>query len=93
MNHILYNLSLMVLCIGIILMTVYVTRATTDKYKTGEQKLNSKPLEPIKNNPDIYTQRFTTVFKNMFSQPSLWQGYQDYGADAVTTQKVYVKAA
>ena len=92
MNHILYNLSLMVLCIGIILMTVYVTRATTNNYQTAEQKLSTQPIDKPINNADIYTQRFSTVFKKMFSQPSLWQGYQDYGADANITQKIYVKA-
>ena len=81
----------MVLCIGIVLMTVYVTRATTTPYQTPEQRFSSKPIDRRLEGFDIYSQRSSNVFKKMFSQPSIWQGYQDYGADEIT-QKIYVKS-
>ena len=45
MNHILYNISLLILVIGIILMTVYITKASNNGYLTSDkQKLNKDYL-------------------------------------------------
>lgn len=70
MNHILHNISVIILAFGIILMTMYVTKATyvpTQKNITGVRRR-------YKN--DIYDDNPSKVFKSLFNQPSTWQGYQ-----------------
>ena len=69
MNHILHNLSIIMLAFGIILMTMYVTRAThiPPKKSTGVRR---------RYNNDIYDDNPSKVLNTMFTQPSTWQGYQ-----------------
>jgi hypothetical protein len=92
MNHILHNISLIILSLGIIMMIVYVTRATSDGFQTFEQKIlrvedgirRRKPTEI-----DLYDYKVSKDYKNMFSQPSIWLGYQDF--DPIDKpQKIYL---
>lgn len=69
MNHILYNISLIILCLGIILMTIYVTKSyNTNTYISSETDPQTKEAM----NQDAYTQRPATIFKDMFLQNSSW---------------------
>jgi capsular polysaccharide biosynthesis protein len=91
MNHLLHNISIIILGIGIILMTVYITRTTTSNYQTREQIMNQqneglRKRQPIQN---IYDYRVSKEYEKMFSQPSIWQGYQDFDANDTPPKTIY----
>jgi hypothetical protein len=91
MNHILHNISLLILFTGIIFITVYITKASSNGFLTWDQQLLAKRnrlrlREPI----SIYDYRVSKEYKKMFSQPSIWLGYQDFDADE-PKQKLYIK--
>ena len=69
MNHILYNIYIIILFFVIILMVIYITKAT-----------HIPPLKPTgirkKYNNDIYDDNPSQIFKPMFNQPSTWSGYE-----------------
>jgi len=90
MNHILYNISLLMVFTGIIMMTVYITKASGNNYMTNKQLLMKSNL--IKNNhiENIYDYRVSQVYKKMFSEPSIWLGYQDFDPE-YQTEKLYIK--
>lgn len=91
MNHIIHNISLIILFAGIIMMTIYITKASGFNYMTNEQKLlmkqNLRRKEPVQN---IYDYRVSKAYEKMFSQPSIWLGYQDFDPE-YETEKMYVK--
>jgi hypothetical protein len=91
MNLLIYNISLLILFSGIIMMTVYITRATTNNFMTSEQKLlmnqNLRRKEPVAN---IYDYRVSEAYEKMFSQPSIWLGYQDFDPE-YQTEKIFIK--
>ena len=69
MNHILYNISILILGFGIILMTVYITKATNKQIiNTNLQKKQLKT--GIMETGDIYDSRPSKTYSKMFSQPS-----------------------
>jgi hypothetical protein len=72
MNHLLYNIAVAMLLLGIILMTSYLTKA----YDMPSQNIpKQKPIEesPIE---QAYNSRPSQIFDAMFTKPSLWQGYE-----------------
>jgi len=91
MNYILYNISLIILFIGIIMMTVYITKASNFNYMTNKQKLlirqNLRRKEPVQN---IYDYRVSKEYEKMFTQPSIWLGYQDFDPEH-QTEKLCIK--
>lgn len=91
MNHILYNISLIILVTGIIMLTVYITKASSFNYfRNDEIKLmrqNLRRKEPVK---EIYDYRVSKEYERMFSQPSIWLGYQDFDPE-YKTEKLYIK--
>jgi hypothetical protein len=91
MNHIIHNISLIILFAGIIMMTVYITKASSYNYMTNEQvllmKQNLRRKEPVQN---IYDYRVSETYEKMFSQPSIWLGYQDFDPE-YKTEKLYIK--
>ncbi len=95
MNHILYNMALIILCCGIILITIYITKASTNSFKTTNQVLLEKQ-EYLKNNSlqigneTIYDLRPSNIYSKMFSNPSVWFGYNEFNEKDVT-DKIYVK--
>lgn len=97
MNHILYNISLIILGLGIILLTVYITKATSNGFKTTdvilmEQQELERRRRGISSQGDIYDSRPSKVYKKMFSDPSNWFGYADFDENEVK-EKIYVKSA
>ena len=73
MNPLLYNIAIMMLLMGIVLMTSYLTKA----YDTPNY--NKPPIEQPKQANTIeeaYNARPSQIFDAMFSKPSLWQGYE-----------------
>jgi len=91
MNHILYNISLLILVVGIILMTVYITKASNNGFKTSDKQILDKRLK-LTDKPyqSIYDYKVNKEYQKMFSQPSIWMGYQDYDPKE-KSQKIYVK--
>lgn len=86
MNHVLHNISLIILCLGIILMTIYVTKSYTTKNDVATLSHLQRD-EPM--NPDAYTQRPATIFKDMFLENSSWLNkYQNI--DNISQQNLYI---
>jgi hypothetical protein len=83
MNHILYNFAILMLGLGIILMTKYITLASSNNFMTQEQLLLNKQngLRRRANDIDIYNYRISKEYNKMFSQPSVLLGYQDFEKD------------
>jgi hypothetical protein len=92
MNHILHNISLVILATGIILITIYITKASSNGYVSYDKHLLNKKagLRRIKPEETIYDYKVSKAYKKMFSQPSVWMGYQDYDPEE-QTDKIYVK--
>jgi hypothetical protein len=70
MNHILNNISIIIILFGIILFTKTVSEA--NKMCDCSSKLEREPEEPLKKDFP------SKVFNNMFTQPSVWMGYADF---------------
>ncbi len=72
MNHLLFNISLIMLLIGVLMLTHYLTKAynTNNVTITNDYKSDQPTLY------DVYDQRPSKIFKVMFNQPSIWQGYE-----------------
>lgn len=87
MNHILYNISILILGFGIILMTVYITKATNKQFKNEQHK---QTRTDIIETGDIYDSRPSKTYAKMFSQPSLWLDYQAFDPND-KTDKIYIK--
>ncbi len=97
MNHILHNISLIILGLGIILLTVYITKATSNGFKTTdvilmEQQELERRRRGFKPDESIYDTRPSKVYKKMFSDPSNWFGYADFDENEIK-EKIYVKSA
>lgn len=92
MNHILHNISLVILALGIILITIYITKASTNGYISYDKYLLNKQsgLRKIHPEENIYDYKVSKAYKKMFSQPSVWMGYQDFDPEE-KTDKIYVK--
>ena len=90
MNHILYNISILILGFGIILMTVYITKATNKQFKNNQNNQNRQYQTGIAETGDIYDSRPSKTYSKMFSQPSLWLGYQEFDSNE-NTEKIYIK--
>ena len=83
MNSILYNLSILILGTGIIMITIYITKVNNNGYILPVQD----GLR-IKNENDIYNDKPSNVFKTMFLESSIIQDYQTFNAND-KTEKLY----
>ena len=70
MNHVLYNISVVIIFCGIILMVIYFTKKSNNNVPIRRQR---PPLME-----DIYKVRPSNIFKTMFSTGSTWDRYQEY---------------
>lgn len=77
MNHILYNIAVIMLLIGTILLTSYVTKAY-NKHNNQNTKCNLDNNEKEPTVDEVYKMRPSNIYKVMFNEPSIWQGYQSY---------------
>jgi hypothetical protein len=73
MNHILYNIAIIMILSGIIILTSYLTR--TYNY---QQRLPSNITINDENESldSVYNMRPSKIYNTMFNEPSLWQSYQ-----------------
>ena len=68
MNHIIHNISIILLFFGIILMTHNLTKTYN---KCPNPKLNI--IEPTK----VIQEEPSKMFERLFSKPDIWMGYAD----------------
>uniref|UniRef100_A0A6C0DAZ5 Uncharacterized protein n=1 Tax=viral metagenome TaxID=1070528 RepID=A0A6C0DAZ5_9ZZZZ len=73
MNHLLYNVSVFMLLSGILILTYYLAKAYNKPNCPNQQPRLIKSEATIE---DAYAMRPTQIFNKMFSEPSLWQGYE-----------------
>jgi hypothetical protein len=94
MNHILHNISIIILSLGIILITVYITKASSNGFKTTDIILmdhHEKERMRRRNIPNesIYDYRPSKVYNKMFTDHSVWHGYSDFDENEVK-KKMYI---
>lgn len=94
MNHILHNISILMLSLGIILMTMYITKISNPTFLTYEQKLLAQQKELKQRQtygPDnVYDYRVSKEYKKMFNESESWLGYQTFDENE-SSQKLYIK--
>jgi len=72
MNHFLYNISIVMVFTGILMLTYYLTKAYTPNKIVN-------PVEPEESEYNLaYQMRPSQTFQKMFNEPSIWQGYQTF---------------
>jgi hypothetical protein len=78
MDNVVYNFSIIILILGIIFMTVYVTKASNNGWLTYQEREMIRDSMVRSNYPkqNIYNYHVSKEYKNMFLQPSAWQNYQ-----------------
>jgi hypothetical protein len=80
MNDILYNISLIIFFVGIILMVVYITKASNNGFLTYQERLMIQDtiLKRLNHKQNIYNYRVSDSYKKMFTEESAWFGYQSF---------------
>jgi hypothetical protein len=91
MDDIIYNISLVILTGGVILMIVYITMIITKK------SINSTSCTPCplnhSNLNQIYDDRPSITYKKMFNNFEVGFGYQDFDInDNSDTTSFYIKS-
>ncbi len=78
MNHILYNIAVIMLLVGTIILTSYITKEYNKQNNNQNTtcNLNNNEKEPTVD--EVYKMRPSNIYKVMFNEPSIWQGYQSY---------------
>jgi hypothetical protein len=92
MTNILQNISILILLCGVIMLTVYITKATSVNFMTHEKILlmNQNMLRRRKPVRDIYDYRVSKEYQKMFSNPEIIMGYQEFDPKDKPT-KLYIK--
>lgn len=86
MNHVLYNISTIMILIGIIILTTYLTKAYADKPNCSFNKEQETTME------DVFNNRPSKVFDRMFNKPDIWQGYATVNVGKETFKDVSCKS-
>jgi Na+/phosphate symporter len=73
MNHLLYNISVLMIFTGLISLTYYLAKAYNKKECP---KYNETEKEKEITIDETYTMRPSQIFDSMFIKPSIWQGYE-----------------
>ena len=87
MNSILYNLAILILGTGIIMITIYITKVNNNGYTMYKQ--NGLRVKNNENENDIYNEKSSDIFKKMFSESSILQDYQTFNIND-KTNKLYI---
>jgi hypothetical protein len=91
MNHILHNISLIILGFGLILLVVYITKASSNGFQTTDViNMQNNNLRQRPSGDTIYDYKVSKEYKKMFVEPSIWQGYQTFDPNNIP-QKIYIK--
>jgi hypothetical protein len=81
MNHLLYNFSIVMLLLGIILITSYLTKAYDKPITNTCNNQNNQNDNPTID--QVYAMKPSQIYDAMFQKPSLWQGYESVGTKAI----------
>ena len=71
MNHVLYNISIILILIGIILLTHNLTKSY------NKCPINTQYKQELNQNT-INQDRTSKIFNKMFNLPDIWMGYADF---------------
>jgi hypothetical protein len=71
MNHLLYNISVLMIFVGLISLTYYLAKAN-NKNECPKQEI----IDRESNIDETYNMRPSQIFDAMFTKPSIWQGYE-----------------
>ena len=71
MNHLLYNISVLMIFVGLISLTYYLAKANNKQECPKQEVIEKEPSID-----ETYTMRPTQIFDSMFTKPSIWQGYE-----------------
>jgi hypothetical protein len=71
MNHLLYNISVLMIFVVLISLTYYLAKAY-NKNECPKQEVIKKELTI----EETYAMKPTQIFDSMFTQPSILQGYE-----------------
>ena len=71
MNHLLYNISVLMIFVGLISLTYYLAKAYNKQECPKQEVIEKEPSID-----ETYTMRPTQIFDSMFTKPSIWQGYE-----------------
>ena len=74
MDHLLHNISIIILTLGIILLVHYFTKVN---YRCPPPKIKYRYIPMDFNTQQKMLPRATKVFSSMFQVPSPWAGYSD----------------
>jgi hypothetical protein len=83
MNHILYNISVIIILFGIILMIIYYSK---NNYK---EIIIEKPKPP--KFEDNYDVRPSQLFNSMFNSNSTWDKYLEFDPQTTDYKNLYIK--
>jgi hypothetical protein len=75
MNHLLYNIAVIMLFSGLIILTYYLSKAYNQPTSCPKPIQNEKEVTI----DEAYNMRPTQIFDQMFTKPSIWQGYESVG--------------
>ena len=78
MDHLLHNISIIILTLGIVLLVHYFTKVS---YKCPAPKIKYKYIPMDFDTNQRMLPRATKVFSNMFQLPSPWMGYAEIDDD------------
>ena len=93
MGHTVNNIAIILIGLGVLLLGVYIARASGgcyNDYFLNREAIRRQRIDELNYEPDIYRYRPSKVFKRMFTQPPIWTGYQDFDAKD-NTEKLYIK--
>jgi hypothetical protein len=76
MNHLLYNISVLMLLSGVIILTFYLSKTYNNTSHEKQNNCSINDNNEINNLQDAYTVRPSQVYDKMFTKPSIWQGYE-----------------
>ena len=72
MNHILYNISLLMILGGIILITIYITKSQYTKPNKSSHRDRVNTNDSMSEIDLAYSERVSKKFNSMFSDNSSW---------------------
>jgi len=81
MNNIIYNISLILLSLGFILMVIYITIVLTKKSDCVCNDKLDNTNKPETSTNTIYDDRPSITYVKMFTQPEVGFVYQDFDAN------------
>ena len=73
MNHIIHNISVILMFFGIILLTINLTKSYNKcpAYKPGGTYVREQPEQ-------LDQERPSKIYDRMFNRPDVWMGYADF---------------